>query len=50
MIVIYDDIDINLGQIRFRASGSDGGHNGIKSVIYHLKSDEFDRFKNWYSN
>ena len=45
MIVIYDDIDINLGQIRFRASGSDGGHNGIKSVIYHLKSDEFDRLK-----
>ena len=45
MIVIYDDIDINLGQIRFRASGSDGGHNGIKSVIYHLKSNEFDRLK-----
>ena len=45
MIVIYDDIDINLGQIRFRASGSDGGHNGIKSIIYHFKSDEFDRLK-----
>ena len=45
LIVIYDDIDINLGQIRFRASGSDGGHNGIKSVIYHLKSNEFDRLK-----
>jgi len=45
IIIIYDDIDINLGQIRFRASGSDGGHNGIKSIIYHLQTDVFDRLK-----
>ena len=45
LIIIYDDIDINLGNIRFRASGADGGHNGIKSIIYHTQSDAFDRLK-----
>ena len=45
LIVIYDDIDINLGNVRFRASGADGGHNGIKSIIYHLETDCFDRLK-----
>lgn len=33
IIVVYDDIDINLGKLRFRRGGSDGGHNGIKSII-----------------
>ena len=45
VIIIYDDIDISLGNIRFKSSGSDGGHNGIKSIIYHLKSESFDRLK-----
>jgi PTH1 family peptidyl-tRNA hydrolase len=36
MIIIYDDLSIDLGKLRFRASGSDGGHNGIKSIIKHL--------------
>ena len=45
MIIIYDDIDINIGNIRFRPYGADGGHNGIKSIIYHMKSDVFDRLK-----
>ena len=45
LIIIYDDIDINLGDIRFKAEGSDGGHNGIKSIIYHLESHVFDRLK-----
>ena len=45
LIVVYDDIDINLGNIRFRTSGADGGHNGIKSIIYQLESDIFDRLK-----
>jgi len=45
LIVIYDDIDLNLGDIRFKSDGSDGGHNGIKSIIYHLQSDIFDRLK-----
>jgi len=45
IIIIYDDIDIDLGTIKFRSQGSDGGHNGIKSIIYHLRTDCFDRLK-----
>ena len=45
LIVIYDDIDIDLGKIKFKAQGTDGGHNGIKSIIYHLETDCFDRLK-----
>ena len=45
LIIIYDDLDIELGNIRFKSKGSDGGHNGIKSIIYHLNSDTFDRLK-----
>ena len=45
LIVIYDDIDTDLGRIKFRAKGKDGGHNGIKSIIYHLQTDTFDRLK-----
>lgn len=35
ILIIYDDIALDLGTIRFRANGSDGGHNGIKSIIQH---------------
>ena len=45
IIIVYDDIDIDLGMIKFRPRGSDGGHNGIKSIIYHMKTDCFDRLK-----
>tara|TARA_B100000029_G_scaffold316329_1_gene308700 strand:- start:1072 stop:1641 length:570 start_codon:yes stop_codon:yes gene_type:complete len=45
IIIIYDDIDIALGNIRFKKEGSAGGHNGIKSIIYHLHSDVFNRLK-----
>ena len=45
VFVIYDDISLDTGKVRFRASGSDGGHNGIKSVISHLGTKEFDRLK-----
>ena len=45
LFVVYDDISLNLGTIRFRSKGSDGGHNGIKSVIKHAQSQEFDRLK-----
>ena len=45
ILVIYDDINIDLGNIRFRSKGSDGGHNGLKSIIYHLEADNFDRLK-----
>lgn len=45
LIVIYDDLDMEIGKIRFRQRGSAGGHNGIKSIIAHIGSQEFDRIK-----
>lgn len=45
VIVIFDDISLEPGRIRLRAKGSDGGHNGIKSIIYQLSSDKFLRIK-----
>lgn len=45
VLVIYDDISIDLGRVRFRNSGSDGGHNGIKSIIQNLGAKDFDRLK-----
>ena len=45
VIVIYDDISLQPGKMRIRLKGSDGGHNGIKSIIYHLNSNEFPRLK-----
>ena len=45
LIVIYDDIDLEPGQLRIRKKGSAGGHNGIKSIIAHLGSENFPRLK-----
>lgn len=45
ILVIYDDISLNIGTIRFRANGSDGGHNGIKNIIKTLGTNKFDRLK-----
>ncbi len=45
LIVIYDDVSLPLGRIRIRPSGSDGGHNGIKSIIYLLETDCFPRLR-----
>lgn len=45
VLIIYDDISIDVGRLRFRASGSDGGHNGIKSIIQHVGTQTFDRLK-----
>lgn len=45
IIIVYDDISIDFGRIRIRPSGSDGGHNGMKSIIYQLGSDEFPRVR-----
>ena len=47
-IVIYDDLDMEVGKLRFRQKGSAGGHNGIKSIIAETGTQEFDRIKNWY--
>ncbi len=45
LIVIYDDISLDNGQIRIRAKGSAGGHNGIKNIIAHLGSQVFPRVR-----
>ena len=45
IIIVYDDIDIDLGRIKFKSHGTDGGHNGVKSIIYHLNTYIFDRLK-----
>lgn len=45
LIVIYDDISLEPGQLRIRGKGSAGGHNGIKSIIAHLGGQDFKRIK-----
>jgi len=45
MIVVYDDLALPLGKLRVRQKGSAGGHNGIKSLISTLGSDEFLRIR-----
>ncbi|KGR88110.1 peptidyl-tRNA hydrolase [Ureibacillus massiliensis 4400831 = CIP 108448 = CCUG 49529] len=45
MIVIYDDLDLDVGKLRLRQKGSAGGHNGIKSLIHHLGTQEFNRIR-----
>lgn len=45
LIVIYDDIDLDVGRLRVRGKGSAGTHNGMKSIIYHLETDEFPRVR-----
>lgn len=45
LMVIVDDLAIPLGAIRVRARGSDGGHNGLLSIIYQLNSIEFPRIR-----
>lgn len=45
LVVIYDDIDLPLGKIKISFNRSDGGHNGLGSIIKHLKSQEFVRIR-----
>ena len=45
LIVISDDINLDVGRIRIRKKGSAGGHNGLKSIISHLGTDEFPRVR-----
>ena len=45
LIVIYDDVDLSPGQIRIRKQGSAGGHNGMKSIIGGLNTQEFVRIR-----
>ena len=45
VLVIYDDMDLPVGRLRMRLSGSAGGHNGMKSIIAHLGSKDFPRLR-----
>ena len=45
IIIIYDDMDIEPGEIKIRKKGSSGGHNGIKSIIQMLGTEEFPRIR-----
>ena len=45
ILVLYDDISLDVGRTRIRRKGSDGGHNGIKSIILLTNSDAFPRVK-----
>jgi len=45
ILVIYDDLDLPLGKIRIREKGSSGGHNGLKSIISHLGTQDFPRIR-----
>jgi PTH1 family peptidyl-tRNA hydrolase len=45
ILIAYDDFNLPFGTIRFRPQGSDGGHNGIRSIINHLHSNLFDRLR-----
>lgn len=45
LLVVHDDFNIPFGTVRLRQKGSDGGHNGIASIMYHLNSDEFTRMR-----
>ncbi len=45
LIVVYDDITLDVGGIRVRKAGSSGGHNGMKSIIQRLGTEEFERVR-----
>ena len=45
LLVIYDDVSLDVGQLRIRRKGSAGGHNGIKDIIRHLGTDVFPKIK-----
>ncbi|MFN3360152.1 MAG: aminoacyl-tRNA hydrolase [Pseudanabaenaceae cyanobacterium] len=45
VLVIYDDLDLPLGKIRLRRTGSAGGHNGMRSIISHLHTQDFPRLR-----
>ncbi len=45
ILVLFDDISLDVGKLRIRRKGTDGGHNGIKSLIFQLSADTFPRIK-----
>ena len=45
LLVVYDDLDLELGRLRIRPHGSSGGHRGMRSIIEHLATDRFPRLR-----
>ena len=45
LCVVYDDLNLDVGVLRMRKAGSDGGHNGMKSIIHHLRTQDFSRLR-----
>ena len=45
LIIVYDDVDLRAGTVRIKAKGSAGSHNGMKSVIYQLQTDQLKRVR-----
>ena len=45
LLVVYDDMDMPVGKLRLRQSGSAGGHNGVKSIIAHVGTQSFQRIR-----
>jgi PTH1 family peptidyl-tRNA hydrolase len=45
LLIVLDDVNLQTASIRIRRSGGDGGHNGLKSIIYHLNSNQFPRLR-----
>ncbi len=45
LCVVYDDLNLDVGVLRIRKAGSDGGHNGMKSIIHHLRTKDFPRLR-----
>jgi len=44
-IVVYDDLDLEVGRVRYRLDGGDGGHRGIRSMVQYAVNDEFERLR-----
>ncbi len=45
IVIIYDDLDLPAGKVRLRTRGGHGGHNGVRSIIQHLKTQNFKRIR-----
>ncbi|MFQ3548558.1 MAG: aminoacyl-tRNA hydrolase [Armatimonadota bacterium] len=45
LLIVYDDMDLPLGKIRIKPSGSSGGHKGMKSIIHHIGTQDFPRIR-----
>lgn len=50
ILIINDDLDLDVGRVRLRLRGSSGGHNGLKNIALHLKTEDFKRLKIGISN